>query len=139
MKNRILALVGLALFATVSASAQNMQTNKFKVPFAFVVDKTTLPADTYSVGLDVESGMVVLRAYNGGSAIVLTRLDHYLPDQPQLDALQFQHYGNIWVLKQVRMAGSQQKVQMSKSREAELARLNDAAQPTLVASIAAAP
>lgn len=49
MKNRILAIVGLALFAAGSASAQSTSTLRVSVPFAFQVGHQHMPAGTYSI------------------------------------------------------------------------------------------
>jgi len=139
MKNRIVAIVGLALLAAVSASAQNIQTNQFKVPFAFMVGETTLPAADYRVQYTPDTGEVRLQARTGGGIYTLTDRYDYRPERANPDALQFQRFGNIWVLKQVRVSGYEQKLLISKSRQAELAKLNTPGQQTLVASVVPIP
>jgi hypothetical protein len=52
MKNRILAIVGLALLAAVSASAQNPSAVQVSVPFAFQVGNQHMPAGTYQISKD---------------------------------------------------------------------------------------
>jgi hypothetical protein len=49
MKNRILALVGLALLAAVSAHAQNQETVRVDIPFAFQTGDHLLPAGQYEI------------------------------------------------------------------------------------------
>jgi hypothetical protein len=138
MKNRILAIVGLALLAAVSASAQNIYTSPLKVPFAFMVGNKTMPAADYTVQFDPETKAVMLRAYNAGGVFTATISTGYRPDEANVDALQFQRFGKIWILKRVTVGGHVQMVPISKSRQEELTRLNAPAQPVLVASITAA-
>jgi len=49
MRNRILAIVGLALLAAVSASAQIPQTADVNVPFDFQAGDWHMPAGTYHI------------------------------------------------------------------------------------------
>jgi hypothetical protein len=135
MKNRILAIVGLALLAAVSASAQDSHTNPFKVPFPFVVGETTLPAATYTVRFTSKSGTVMLRSHKCGNFITLSTPNGYLPEKADLDNMEFQRFGNIWILKQVRIAGYEHEVRISNSRQAESATVNAPAQPMQVAAI----
>lgn len=63
--------------------------------------------------------------------------NNYRPDQVSRNVLQFQQFGRLWVLNQVRIDGYEEKMLISRSRQEELARLDAPSQPALVASIAA--
>ena len=67
MKNRILALVGLALFAAVSASAQNPNTIEVNVPFAFHAGNQQMPAGHYLIE-PVSAGSHLLALRGPGKA-----------------------------------------------------------------------
>jgi hypothetical protein len=137
MKNRILAVLGLILLVAVPAFAQNPNPTRFKVPFSFQIGERAFPAGVYSVEYNHQSKSVLLRSYNAGGAFAMVATNAYRPNQVNLNVLQFQQFGKIWVLNQVRIDGYEEEVIISKSRQEELARLNAPAQPTLVASIAA--
>ncbi|MGD0347928.1 MAG: hypothetical protein ABSA85_14295 [Terracidiphilus sp.] len=69
MKNRILAIVGLALLAAVSASAQNTPVAQVNVPFAFRAGNQQMPAGIYVIsknsflfklrGVDIDASALV--------------------------------------------------------------------------------
>jgi hypothetical protein len=73
MKNRILAIVGLALLATVSASAQSTPIVQVNVPFAFQVGNQQMPPGTYLISKK-DVGLYDLRGVdNNASTFVSTR------------------------------------------------------------------
>jgi hypothetical protein len=71
MKNRILALVGLALLAAASASAQNIKTIAVNVPFAFQAGDRHMPAGAYLIE-HPSSTVFILRGPGAAGAIVST-------------------------------------------------------------------
>ncbi len=71
MKNRILALVGLALLAAVSASAQTPTTVEFNVPFAFQVGNQHMPAGLYLIKpAGFGSSALILRGPGQATAVM---------------------------------------------------------------------
>jgi hypothetical protein len=133
MKTQIVAILGLALLAAVSAPAQNMNTNPMKVPVAFMAGDKTFPAGEYRVQFNLDSGAIMLLDTAGPVASMLT-----VPDGEgyQLDALEFQHVGDTWVLRQVRINGRARSLVPSKFEKVELAKLKSPSHGTLIASTA---
>jgi hypothetical protein len=133
MKTQIRNFFGLALLlAAVSASAQITTTVQVKIPFPFEVAGTTLPAADYKVDITRSNGLVSFHSFGGTVVMQLTRAD-YRPLKADKYYLQFQRYGDRWVLKELSMGGSAQVPIQGKS-ERELAKLQPSAQQTLIAS-----
>jgi hypothetical protein len=125
MKNSIKAIVGLALLAAVSASAQTgtQQTNQFKVPFSFMVGNSTMPAAAYRVQFTPGNGLVKLYISAGAApASVFTQTVpyDYRPDASR-DVLSFQRYGDTWILKMVQVSGNEQEPVLTKSEKKVIA------------------
>ena len=136
MTNRIGSLVGLALLLTaVSASAQTSQTIQVKVPFTFVVAGKTLPAATYRVQIARSSGSELVSLLTSAGVTLTTQQasNDYRPGDADKTYLQFQRFGESWVLQEVTVNGHAQLLTVGKS-ERELAKLNPPAQQTLIAS-----
>jgi hypothetical protein len=133
MKTQIAATLGLALLAAVSASAQNTETNQIKVPFAFMAGNKILPAAEYRVQVNPSTGVVTL--FNPAGAVVSIEAVSDV-DRPGHDALEFQCFGDVCVLQQVRVHGYARTLVTSKSEERELAKLNPPSRQILIASTA---
>jgi hypothetical protein len=131
MKNRILAIVGLAMLAAVSASAQDMKTNLIKVPFAFMVGDKTLPPGEYRIQTNHLTRLTTLLTPAGAAASRQT-----FPDGEEYgpDALDFLLVGDTWVLQRVRVHGYAQTLVPSKFERTELAKLKSTGRRTLIAS-----
>jgi hypothetical protein len=71
MKNRILAIVGLALLAAVSASAQSTSTVRVSVPFAFQVGNQDMPAGTYLISKK-DRGLYDLRGVDNDASVLIS-------------------------------------------------------------------
>jgi hypothetical protein len=130
MKRTIAAIIGLALLTALSASAQTMTTNQFKVAFAFMAGDKTLPAGEYHVQVNLGTKLVTLFGPAGPVASMMS-MDG--ADGNKVDGLQFQQFGDTWVLQQVKVQGYAQKLFPSKF-EKELAKLNPPGRQTLIAS-----
>jgi hypothetical protein len=131
MKNQIVAILGLALLAAVSASAQDMKTNLIKVPFAFMVGDKTLPPGEYRVQTNLQFNLTTLLTPAGAAASRET-----FPDGEEYgpDALDFQLVGDTWVLQRVRVHGYAQRLVPSKFERTELAKLKSMVRQSLIAS-----
>jgi hypothetical protein len=147
MKNSIVAIFGLALLAAVSTSAQDitLETGQFKVPFSFMVGNKTLPASDYRIEFTHSTGLVRLRTTTGVVAQTMTNTNDYKPQQESADLLQFQRFGDTWVLEQVRVRGNEQSSILSKSedkliahsKQQEIAKLGPADRQAIIATVAA--
>ena len=60
MAKRIRSLIGLALLAAVSASAQIVHKVEVNVPFSFVAAGTTWDAGTYQMDIRTDRGLAKL-------------------------------------------------------------------------------
>ncbi len=133
MKRTIAAIVGLALLTALSASAQTVTTNQFKVAFAFRAGGKTLPAGEYRVQVNLGMKMITLFGPAGAQVSMLS-MDEADPNE--LDGLQFQQFGDTWVLQKVWVHGYAQRLFPGKF-EKQLAKLNPPGPQTLIASSAA--
>jgi hypothetical protein len=94
MKNRILALVGLALFAAVSASAQNQPLAQVNVPFAFEFGSQQMPAGQYSIKhLNGTYNVIVLQGPGGANVNAMVR-DEDAKTVPHQGYILFHQIGN---------------------------------------------
>ncbi len=132
MKRTIAAIVGLALLTALSASAQTVRSNPVKVPFAFLAGDKTVPAGEYRVQINLGMKMVMLIGPAGAVASTLS-MDE--ADGNEADGLQFQRFGDTWVLQKVWVHGYAQRLFPGKF-EKQLAKLNPPGEHTLVASTA---
>ena len=101
---RILALSAFAfVLAAGVAKAQSNDTIS-KVPFAFNVGTSVMPADTYRVSeFGGQTGVFMISGFRH-SAIVLSEPDgRTAVDQPQLV---FHKYGDQYFLREIRLAGN---------------------------------
>jgi hypothetical protein len=99
MKNRILVLVGLALLAGVSAYAQNQETVRVDVPFAFRTGNQLLPAGRYEIQ-HMNRNVVRLQGPGGvaGAAMVHLALAQTAPKEGYI---LFRQIGNRYFLGEI--------------------------------------
>jgi hypothetical protein len=111
MKKSIYLLPGIAILISIlgiSANAQsrNHQQLLVKIPFAFEVGETLLPAGEYSVSIvNPSASRSVLRLKsNDGRFTVLTQTTDIIGWATDNAKLTFRHYGERYFLAQVWMA-----------------------------------
>jgi hypothetical protein len=139
MKKQIKNIVGLALLlVTASAFAQITHTIGVQVPFSFVADGRNWPAGEYRIKIDKHMGLLTLSSEGVTPATFLTNKDERRGDPSSRTYLQFQHYGDRWVLQAVTLDGTAQILNSGKL-EKELARLKPSGNKTLVAQTVAVP
>jgi hypothetical protein len=130
MKTQIAAILGLALLAAASASAQNTKTNPMKVPVAFMAGENTFPAGEYRVEFNIDSGAIVLLNSAGPVASMITFRDGQGNGQ---DAIELRLVGNTWILQRVAVNGRELKLVPSKFEKRELAKLKPTGREALIA------
>jgi hypothetical protein len=111
-KNLLLTALGAGLVAMVGAapaSAMATQSIKAHIPFAFVVENTSLPAGDYTIeplGIDEPSVLVIRSADDKVVVEFLTNAT--TPEKPLNSAeLVFDRYGKKEFLKQILVPGDQ--------------------------------
>lgn len=123
MKKQLIALVGLGLLlATASASAQTVEL-RANIPFNFIVNKSELPAGTYSLKRQgtTETVMLIESMDRQTDKMVLPHTCN-APQPATQSKLVFHRYGDRYFLSQVWTAGSDQGRELPKNpRETELA------------------
>ena len=129
MKMTIVAIAGLALLTALSASAQTVTTNQFKVAFPFMAGEKTLRPGEYCVQINVGTKLVTLFGAAGAQVSIMS-MDE--ADGNGLDGLQFQKFGDTWVLQKVWVHGYAQNLFPSKF-EKQLAKLDSPGRQTLIA------
>jgi len=88
---RLLVLAGLvAAFACSSLEAQTTMTAK--IPFAFQVGSTSMPAGEYRV--DYSDHVLTVRSVTGNHAVRALMLPNSRSDAPKTGVLEFRCYGN---------------------------------------------
>ncbi|MGA2753902.1 MAG: hypothetical protein ABSE53_09040 [Terracidiphilus sp.] len=135
MKKRMIAIAGLAVLATLSASAQDIKTNPMRVPFAFIAGNKSMPAGEYCAQISPSTGWLLLLGPTGAVASVEAMRDG---DADGLDSLRFRRVGDTWFLEQVKVQGFVETLAPNKLERRELAKLNHPGQQTLIASNAPA-
>lgn len=112
MKKLLHILMLTVVFVTLSASAAKAQTNSArqviaKIPFAFTVGKTNLPAGKYAIRmLNASSDRKVLQIRSVDGPLSAMLLTNCVTSTPADNAkLVFERYDDIYVFAQVQMAG----------------------------------
>ena len=100
-----LLLMGSALFAATIASAQVITTIEFTMNSAFEVGNTTLPSGRYDIRPTDDQDILAIQGQKGTPSVLfdVTELDSVSPFK-QTDLI-FNKYGNILVLKSIKVAG----------------------------------
>ena len=111
MTKRIACLIGLALFATLSASAQTRRV-EVNVPFSFAAAGTNWAAGTYEIDIRMDNGLATLNSRQSVSRMFLTNAGQS-PDNRNM-RVRFQRYGNQWVLRAIVGDGMQADVRPGK-------------------------
>jgi hypothetical protein len=103
-------VIACGLFSFVGvhdASAQLTHALSFTTSFAFVVDNTTLPAGSYTITPDEDDPSVLeLRGAHASVFVVARSAQQHEP--PSKSEVVFNHYDTGYVLKNIRVAGSDQ-------------------------------
>ena len=101
---RILALSAFAIVLTAGVVKAQSNDTISRVPFAFNVGTSVMPADTYRVSeFGGQTGVFMISGFRH-SAIVLSEPDGRTGvDQPQLV---FHKYGDQYFLREIRLAGN---------------------------------
>jgi hypothetical protein len=134
MKKHIAGLFGFALLlAAASVHAQITETIHVKVPFSFVAAGKAFPAADYNVQITQPTGLVKLSAANVPPAIMMSNTNEHPGREGGKSYMQFERYGDSWVLEQVAYDDTEQVLHRSKI-EQRLAQLKPSGQQTLMAS-----
>ena len=101
---RILALSAFAFVLTAGVAKAQSNDTISKVPFAFTIGTSVMPADTYRVSeFGGQTGVFMISGYRH-SAIVLSEPDGRVAgDRPELV---FHKYGDQYFLREIRVTGS---------------------------------
>jgi len=114
MKNRILAIVGVALLAAVSASAQYSQATRVKVPFSFQAGDQHMPAGMYLI---TQPSTDVIRL-DGPSTVGVIFLTHQERARKAHDkaCVTFHRVGERYFLKGIWSANERDGMELYPSR-----------------------
>src|SRR5215471_12756105 len=99
MTKRIRSLIGLALLAAISASAQTINKVQVNVPFSFAAAGKTWAAGLYKLDINPNSGLAMLHSRQSVSRLFLTDAG-YTPDTGDV-RVRFERYGSHWVLRAI--------------------------------------
>jgi hypothetical protein len=140
MTTQIRILLGSILLLTAAmASAQNQRVS-VKVPFSFVVGGQSLPAGDYTIELNRERNIVVLRSEDRfGQAratmarAMMTETSNKLTAAPDKSYAIFQRYGGHYFLAEIWRQGAGQVLTPGKL-EQELARKSSTEQKVTLAA-----
>jgi hypothetical protein len=107
MKKQVLTLVGV-LGLLLSAGSAFAQTTKVKVdvPFNFVVNRTLMPAGTYTISSIGQGGTMIVRGLDN-NAMKLVNASYDTASKPSENTrLVFRCYGDRYFLSQIWTEGS---------------------------------
>jgi hypothetical protein len=125
-KDRIALIVGFAaLLAQPAVKAQGVGTAVVaNIPFAFQVGSEHLPAGTYRIELQGSDFLWVKGRADSGVMIVMRES----ANRPSTDsAVVFHHYGNEYFLREVRTAGSEDRLWTEETKAEHRAKVELAA------------
>jgi len=114
MKNRILALVGLALLGAVSASAQNPSV-RANVPFAFQVGNEHMPAGLYLIKPVVPGSFALILLGPSKTTMIMTHTAS-VPTVSDQGSVTFHKIGDRYYLEGLWAAGANTGVECYPSR-----------------------
>lgn len=109
MTKQIASLMGLALLAAVSASAQIRNRVEVNVPFSFVAAGKTWDAGTYKIDIRPDTGVTVLYSGESGARAFLMQTSQP-PNIGNETTVRFQQYGDQWVLRAITFGGTRADV-----------------------------
>jgi hypothetical protein len=122
MTTRIRTLLGsILLLMAAMASAQTVQRVTVTVPFSFVAGSRNLPAGDYTIELNLEKDMMILRSAHpsGNNVVILARNSNWGANSDKSYAI-FQRYGAHYFLAALSSQGTVQTLTPGKL-ERELA------------------
>jgi hypothetical protein len=125
-KDRIALIVAFAaLIAQPAVKAQGLGTSVVaNIPFAFQIGSEQLPAGTYTIELQGSDFLWVKG--NAGSGVMIVMKESANRPSPD-SAVVFHHYGNQYFLREVRTAGSGDRVWTNETKAEHRAKLELAA------------
>ena len=99
-------ILGAGAFAT-TASAQNARVFEVEVPFDFVVNGRTYPADTYRIGRlnQANPNTLVLNTSNGKTLSIFQTQRHNSEAPAESSKLTFSQFGETYFLNSVTASG----------------------------------
>lgn len=108
MKKQLLAFVGVLSLILVAGSAfAQSEEVRAKIPFDFVVNKTTMPAGTYSIArTGITSDATVIRGLNCKAAMLVGTMQRGSAKINDRSKLVFHRYGDRYFLSQIWVEGS---------------------------------
>jgi hypothetical protein len=123
MKKQALALVGVLILALAASSAFAQSEVRANIPFAFVVNKTTLPAGNYSIDrAGMTSDAVVIRGLDGKTSQLAGTMSRGASKISDRTKLVFHRYGDRYFLSQIWVEGNVHMRELAKSKlESEVA------------------
>jgi len=126
MKRQVLTLVGVLslLLAAGSAFAQTIKV-RADVPFKFIINKETLPAGQYTIESfgSLDGRTLSIRSADMNAKAMVRANSVQSRQAAEETKLVFLHYGDLYFLSQIWVAGRVSGHQLPKSaRETELAR-----------------
>jgi hypothetical protein len=107
MKSKLITFFAVLVFASVGivgvAHAQDDETVKATIPFAFHAGKQTMPAGSYSIGINLETKVI---SFTNESSKHRTFLPGIPADEGDgTSLLVFNHSGNVYALQELKSDG----------------------------------
>ena len=109
MKNRIATFIVLLGAAFLGATALAQTGARFNVPFAFTANRFPVPAGTYNVWLGVGAQHITLLNQDTGQTMFLAVRHETGQKIETIGLMTFNVQGKDYVLKEIRMPGSDQR------------------------------
>ena len=119
----LLAIANLAMAGTSFAQTNGVQA---KVPFDFTVGNKVLPAGTYQIKTQTESGMVIAIRNRDKPIVMLTTVDQDGTGSKDGGKLIFHKYGDQYFLREILCDSAGMNVALHPSKAEERVRLQQA-------------
>lgn len=132
--SRLMTSVAFALFVLLTSAFAQTGAIRVTVPFDFTVGKQTLPAGEYSVTINRQALLKVVRIDGPGFASALTNYTGGGPNQNLTPRLVFNRYGNRNFLAEAWIIGDTGHELSASAAELEYARTMKQDQTTVLAS-----
>ena len=108
MKLKLITLFAVLVFASVGivalAHAQDDETVKANIPFDFYAGKQRMPAGSYCIGIDLETGLISFTGESGKHKMFLMGTPDDDGDGKSL--LVFTHSGDVYALEELKSDAS---------------------------------
>jgi len=135
MNTKPIGVIGLALLAVTSVSAQMTPRMTAHIPFGFHIGNSVLPAGEYTVDSEPGPGLVRLRSADSKSSVTIITMAVQKNSVPRESQLIFTKYGDEYFLSRIWRAGSDTGNELRKSRrETEVAATARRGSQTVMAS-----